>query len=479
MLPPVLTILLGTLVLSFSYAQKPTVHFDLGFSGEFVSGRWNPVRVELRDINEAELEIHIDQGSLLTGELPMVYRARLPGGNGLSVFKDDLYIPTWRQLSWLIKSGKNTLASGSFNPQERSSSPLDIIVSVHPGRWRSFYDSSSRVLETDPGRLPKRLAAYNGVRSLLIDGTSEPPQLEAIAAAAASGVKVILNTPLPNSHNNLSLLATSPIKRLGAGWIIVNGKKTPDEFRTFLSFQNGLNGALFFERIVGAIEHPAQRGAPPLLLLVVLAIYSLLTLFFLRLGNAVAIISTLALGLVFSLGAWVLLPPETPRLTSTLSLTICGGELAANLRFHSIYNRPGGELNLDLVGHPIEDRSYVVSPSNIRFSLERGERTTIFAKPILSPAPLVWQGGSLINTGSESLSNVYVNGFGMQDNELLPEFALVPANKSTTDPPSLYLDLENHLPKGTAFALAGRHLIIALPTETDISMPPHENSKEP
>ena len=62
MLPPVLTILLGTLGLSFSYAQKPTVHFDLGFSGEVVTGRWNPVRVELRDINEAELEIHIDQG---------------------------------------------------------------------------------------------------------------------------------------------------------------------------------------------------------------------------------------------------------------------------------------------------------------------------------------------------------------------------------------------------------------------------------
>lgn len=477
MLPPVLTILLGTLVLSFSYAQKPTVHFDLGFSGEFVSGRWNPVRVELRDIHEAELEIHIDQGSLLTGELPVVYRARLPGGNGLSVFEDDLYIPTWRQLSWLIKSGKNTLASGSFNPQERSSSPLDIIVSVQPGRWRSFYDSSSRVLETDPGRLPKRLAAYNGVRSLLIDGTSEPPQLEAIAAAAASGVKVILNTPLPNSHNNLSLLATSPINRLGAGWIIVSGKE-PDEFRTFLSVQNGLNSPLF-ETIVGAIEHPAQRGAPRLLLLVVLTIYSLLTLFFLRLGNAVAIISTLALGLIFSLGAWVLLPPETPRLTSTLSLTVCGGELAANLRFHSIYNRPGGELNLGLVGHPIEDRPYVIGPKGLTLSLERGERTTIFAKPNLSPAPLVWQGSSLINTGSESLSNVYVNGFGMQDNELLPEFALVPANKSTTDPPSLYLDLENHLPRGTAFALAGRHLIIALPTQTDISMPPHENSKEP
>ena len=110
----------------------------------------------------------------------------------------------------MIRSGRTTLASGSFNPQDRSTVPIDLILSVNPGRWRPLYEAVARVVDANPSQLPQRAASYNGIRSIMIDGTTSPPRLEAIAAAAASGVTVILITPLPNVYDDLLLLAPSP-----------------------------------------------------------------------------------------------------------------------------------------------------------------------------------------------------------------------------------------------------------------------------
>src|SRR5690606_10472096 len=106
----------GWLSVAAGPAGAQQVEFELRHSQQVVAGAWNPVRLVLRDQRDVLLEIRLDQGSLQTGERVVTYRAPLAGGSGLSSFEDDLFVPAWRSLTWTVRAGGRTLASGALNP---------------------------------------------------------------------------------------------------------------------------------------------------------------------------------------------------------------------------------------------------------------------------------------------------------------------------------------------------------------------------
>lgn len=94
------------LVAGSALAQGPNraAELELGFGGAIVADAWNPLRLVLRDVGSVQLEVAIDRGTLRDGERWSVYRADLPGGSGLSVFEDELFVPVWRSLQWTVRS---------------------------------------------------------------------------------------------------------------------------------------------------------------------------------------------------------------------------------------------------------------------------------------------------------------------------------------------------------------------------------------
>ena len=151
------------LLAACSLAQVPTATFELGFGGHFVTERWNPLRLTLRDVRAVELELRIDQGSLRAGERLLTYRVHVRGGTGISVFEDELFVPGWRRFTWTVSRDGSTLASGAFDPKEKTLQPLDLLLSGQPGRYRGTFEPEARTLELAAGDLPERAAAYDGV----------------------------------------------------------------------------------------------------------------------------------------------------------------------------------------------------------------------------------------------------------------------------------------------------------------------------
>ena len=80
-------LVLTALALSFACAQE--VRLELGFGGEIITGRWNPLRLTTRDLPEAELVLALDQSTLREGEKLAVYRFPV-GTSGLGVFEDEI-----------------------------------------------------------------------------------------------------------------------------------------------------------------------------------------------------------------------------------------------------------------------------------------------------------------------------------------------------------------------------------------------------
>ncbi|QRN80267.1 MAG: hypothetical protein JK586_00930, partial [Nocardiopsis sp. BM-2018] len=101
---------------------------ELGFGGTVVADAWNPLRLVLRDVGPVVFELAIDRGTLRDGERWSVYRAELPGGSGLSVVEDEVFVPVWRSLAWTVRSGGLTVASGSLARTQADRRPLDVMV---------------------------------------------------------------------------------------------------------------------------------------------------------------------------------------------------------------------------------------------------------------------------------------------------------------------------------------------------------------
>lgn len=442
-------------------AQVGSATVVIGLGGHIVAGAWNPVQVTLRDAGPSTLRLRIDEGSLLEGPRIVRYSSAVPGGSGVRVFDDDVFVPSFRTLSWTLASGQGVLASGSLGPDASDTRRLQVVLSSTPGRWRTAFGADARLADVPPSELPARAAAYDGVATLLIDGTAAAPRSESVAAAAAGGAQVLLAGALPRSQAALDLLAGHGRARLGAGMIA----RVPADPKAVASARAAwspephaaLIDALAADRMV---EPPRSPGQP--LVLSLAAAYALLALLALRFGGAPGLLAGLALAALVSAAGWRLLRPPAPVLSATRTVMLGGGELALALGVEERLTLPAGMVTVPAAARPLTAVPYGVVDGATRVNVGRWHAVALAWKPELRAAALRYEGGALANVGPAPLRHVIVLGLGRQA-DLAPGATLrpVPGEQGPLPPP--LAALSKLLPVGSALAEAPEAVWVALP----------------
>jgi hypothetical protein len=384
---------------------------ELGFEGSLVAGAWNPLRLTLRDVGPVDLEIVIDQGSLREGVLPLVYRTTVRGGSGLSVFDDELFVPTWRSLAWTVRSGGLTLASGSVPRGDADSRRLDLVVTHSPGPWRSRLGDGARVIDVRSERLVARSAAYDGVRSVIVAGDGDLPRADGLVAAAVAGATVILSDAAAASPSLAPLVPERPSawRRVGAGW-----------FATEAALEAGpvvLEAARVDHAALISAFAAVDRVAVPAsvsgaVLLIGAAGYALAVLIVLRFGGVPGLVAAGAFATAASLVAWTALRPAESTVTVTRDLVVGGGGgIGQRWRLHDVLSLPAAEVRIDAAARPVVAQPLTTGPDGTTLSLARWRGQQVLERPRVSDAWLRWNAdGLLVNDGPRALSQVQVKG---------------------------------------------------------------------
>ena len=431
------------------------VRLEIGFNGEIVADHWNPLRLQTRDVPSATLELTLDQSTLLEGEKLAVYRAEITGGNGVAVFEDDVYLPTWRRFVWRLYTPDEVLASGSFDRRRSNNAPLTLLVSADPFRWRGVLET--RATDVPTNLLPRRLAAYDGVERVLIDGSAPAPDASVLAAASAAGAVVTLVEPLPQSHAQVSALTGTAPTRLGAGWVT---RTTAEDVATTPEAEpvKVLTEALVTEDLA---HSTAVRR--PLPLLIVASVYLLSVLLFIRLAGAPGLLTGLALALLLSFAAWFTLRPATSQVIRGRTLVIGGGTLARQGEVRTLFTLPDFTLSLPVPAHPNGPVAFEQAGETFNIDLGRWSGVQVETRPSLLNAVLQWREGDLVNTGTSGLQDVYVKGLGFQPDLLADERRAVSDDGKGGPLPEVYEQLLVLVPEGSALARAGGTFHLALP----------------
>lgn len=434
-------------------ATAGSVDFALGVAGQPVAEAWNPVRLELRDVPPATLSIHIDQGTLRSGEVPLTITSEVRGGAGVALYEELIYLPRFATLSWRLATPERVLASGSLAGREADERPLDLVITSNPGAYRlpflDAFGASARLVDLTASQLPQSAAAYDGVRSLIIDGTAAAPRLEAVAAAATGGTIVVLTGSLPASHSELGLLlGGAPTVRLGAGALVQveGGRDAAVEALTQVEVPNraALQAALVEEPLVVA---PAPMKETTLVLLV--AGYVALVLLLLRFGGTPGLSAAVALAALVSLVGWQFLRPAAPQLEAGAVLALAGGELATLLPVSEVLTMPRATLTFPASTRPFSPHSYWVDGNGAHFALDRWRTLLLVRSPQVAQAHLTVHDGVPTNVGAAPLRNLYLVGQGPQGDLLPGATTLQP---SETGDSSWAAGLAPLLPPGTWLA---------------------------
>lgn len=445
-------------------AQSPEVELELGYRNALVDGAWNPLRLFTRDLPAATLEIHIDQGTLRTGSVPLDYRAPLEASRGVTVFEDDLFIPPWRSLTWVLRGDEAVLASGSFDPRARDDRPLTLLLSNRPGLWLEALPQESRPQEVAASTLSARPAAYSGVDTLIIDGSTAAPSQEAVVTAAAAGVAVILVGPLPASHAHLGRLLDGDRARIGAGWLV---RASEEDAAALLESLPRIDGAELAAAVANSGEARRSATLPRLTVLSVAAGYALAVLLLVRLGSA-GVVTALVVGSLVTVSGWWLLRPPEPLLEEARTIVIGSGGLGLAVPTTVVRSLPGGSVEFESPMRLLQAYPHSVTPASTEVSMERWQRETLLAKPGLVTPTLAWDGDVLVNRGNESLDELFVLGVGRQP-PLPADGRLRPVRGEDGAPPVAFTVLAELLPRGTALALSGERVHVALPAQGDDS----------
>jgi hypothetical protein len=439
------------------------VRLELGFNNALVADYWNPIKLTRRDQPAQTLTLTIDQGTLRGGEVLAVYRKELSAANGLDVFEDDVYFPAWRRFSWRIENDERVFASGTIERREVNTQPLTLLISAQPEKWLRDFAPDARVLELPFSLLPERLASYDGVETLLIDGTAPAPTLKAVTSAAVAGVNVLLleNTPergLSENLAELALLAPKVRQRLGAGWM---ARTSEDGVRATLSMLTPLEP----KTLVAALVNDDLHQRPPIVSQVVVlsaaSAYALLTLLLIRFFGSAGLLTSFLLAALASVGAWTWLRPESPQLTQTRTLTL-NADLAYVGGVQSLFTLPDADMSLDTTAHPTDLRAYTQSET-LNFPLSRYSEMVLEQRPTLSSVTLRLEGETLQNLTDKTMTNVYVKGLGIQK-DIAAQQGLVLQQGEEIELNKIYETLLSLLPDGTALAQQETTTHIALPT---------------
>src|SRR5690606_11312715 len=287
--------------LAFAQAQ-PLVELELGLGGNVVVGAWNPLRVVARDVPLGRrVEVTFDQRPRRSGEVPFRLQLPVSGGPGLSVVERTVYVAPFASVPWALVGDGAVVASGSIPGRGQDSRPLDVVLSRRSGSYAAAFGESARVVDVSAAQLPLAPEAYDGVRSVVVDGTAAAPRLEAVAAAAAGGAVVVVHGEMPASHAELRLLAAGPVLPLGAGAVLAVSGSPGDVARAVESF--AASRPARSELIAAAAARPLVTPPAPLRQQVVVAAavaFSVLAVTATRLFGAPGLASALLLAVLVS-----------------------------------------------------------------------------------------------------------------------------------------------------------------------------------
>ncbi len=440
-------------------AEDVVVRF--GFAGQIVADAWNPLHVTLRDQGSAELVLELNVGDLRGGPRLLRYTAPLTGGDGLYTFEDDVYLPSWRAFSWLVRTPERVLASGGVGRQFVDTDPLQLVVSREVSTGTRFFPDDARVVDISAADLPERAAAYSGVESLLVFDGGAPPAAGALVAGAVSGSAVLL---VGTSHGAEALVPEAG--GLGAGWL-GRAEATREAVKRELSAHprrvtSTLAGALIDDDLSRTPEHPNATRV-----LAGLGGYALLVLVLLRFGGAPGLLAALLLAALLGAGAAQLRPAE-PLLTRTRSLSLGAGGLALRTPLEALFSFPAQRAASSRAAYPVplaETPTWEVGPEHFSTDLGAYESVVLVGRPELEAAPLSWQGAALRNESGRALRDVFIVPDGQTGGQQTPVQAdgTLEPTRGNLVPPPLYTDLIPLLPPGTAVARAGGAVYVALP----------------
>lgn len=435
----------------------------IGLGGNLVAGAWNPLRVTVRDAPSSTLDVRIDEGDLVSGPRLVRYRASVPGGSGVSVFDDQIYVPVFQTLSWSLTDRQGVLASGSLGARDADGRPLQVVISSDPGAWRGAFASDARVVDVAASDLPTSAAGYDGVATLLLDGTAAAPRTEAVAAAAAGGVDVLLAGALPASQAGLERLAGSGSSRLGAGRVARVAPVPGAVAAALAGWRPTERGRLLSALAAKPLVTP-PRSAPQPTVLALAAGYALLTLLALRFGGTPGTVAAVALAVVVSLAGWRLLRPPAAELDGHRGLMLGGGALALAIEVDERLTLPAGEVSVTTPARPLTAVPYATDGSGTHVALARWHGVSLALRPSLVEAALRSEGGRLRNAGASPLQDVYVVGMGAQGT-LAPGASreVRPGEEGPATPEMARFAAL--LPRGTALAEGPRALWVALPPD--------------
>lgn len=448
-----LILVLGNGMAHAQVGSQTTV--DIGLGGNIVVGAWNPVRLVTRDVPAGtNLLISIDNGSLRLGPLPLELTLAVPGGAGVSVVEAIVYISEFSSLSWSLRAPDAVLASGSLAGREQDARPLDLVLSRDPGRYLAAFGSGTRVVDVAPAALPIEVAAYDGVRTLIVDGTTTAPRLEAVAAAAAAGATVVLHGDLPPSHRELLLLtagSTTPV-RLGAGVVITTAGAAGDAVAAALTTPVSDVAALLATLVKTPLVERTP-GPPQPLVLVATGLFGLLALVMMRWFAGPGIVGAIGLAVLLSFVAWRAFRPATAQLTGSARLALVGGALATTTEVREVLTLPAATVRAPATARPLLPQRYTVDASGARFAVPRWRSVTLLLAPVVTDAALRLEGADLVNASSSPLHDVTIVGLGPQPD--IGPGASSPIVAAEDGPlPAAYRDLVPLLPKGTVVALS-------------------------
>ena len=374
---PRLSLLIFLLLLTGSVRSQDAA-LSIGFDGDVVAGRWNPFEFSFRDFSRVTLTFTIDQGDLRSGSLPAVHTFELAGGPGLTVVEDDLFVPAWQSFSWTAATPQRVIASGSFHPRDLDPRPLAVILSTAAARHAHLVPPDTRLVAQPSARLPERLAAWDGVSMLVIDGSTAPPSTQSVAAAAVAGASVVVLEPLPASFDDILLLASGPVTRLGSGQIMLGLE--PDLLQQ-------PPDALALEQYL-ATRNELELVPPVKLVFLapLVLIYCVATVLLFRAAGLPGAVAGSAVGLLVAVLAWPSLMPRPPLVTGTMQLKVSAGGLSRSHSTVQVLDRRGGQLDLTGSYRPLTATPYTFAAGSTSLAAPRWRPVQLFSRPVLAAA---------------------------------------------------------------------------------------------
>jgi hypothetical protein len=439
-------------------ASPRLAEVELGFRGVPVADAWNPLRVTLRDVGAGQLTLAIDIGSLREGQVPWAQVLPVSGGAGVRTIETDVYLPAWRTLVWTLEAGGTLVASGTLPRDAVDRRPVDLVVSARPGEIAERL--GGRVVDVAAAGLPTRAAAYDGVRSIWVDGSTAVPSPAALSAAAAAGAVVV---GFDAARGDPALAAVWPDngwRGIGAGgWWTGDAPTAAELERARVDLHAWAAAFAGAEAVLAPVGPPAAR------VLVLASLYVLLVVASWRVGGAPGLATWCVVVAGATALAWTSWRPPAATVTAARSLHVATGDLALRQRVHDVLTLPAGEIGLPLVARPaaaVAGRATFGPRPATTLTLGRWRSATLLEPPQATAALLGWDPAGLPRAlGDRPLTDVRVVG-GPAWSRLDPGLPL----GEPTDPAPLFgaaAAFEALLPRGTVWARAGRDWHVALP----------------